>query len=364
MHNSSIQHVIRMRDSYVRHSSSLTTLDIGSYSSTGGYRSIFNGNVGWTYTGVDIRPGPNVDVIMEEAYKIPFPDAYADVIVCGQTFEHVEFFWQLWLEMSRVVKPDGYIFLVTPSTGPIHRYPVDCWRINPDGYAALAKYGGMSMVEVIRGDNVWGDCAGVFSKGVGFKELEERAKGLSRRALRTHFELMRRSTLISKLLYNVCPGAMLRGAEVGVWVGSFLFYLLKISPRMDVVYAIDPYSTQFKSMGEFTQERWDAIFTEAKNRLHEFPVEWIRATSNEAAKKLVDGSLHFVHIDGNHSEEQVFKDITNYEQKLMRGGLICGHDWYLKKPQVGIKSAVEKFLVHNNRKLEVDSAAATWWWYV
>ena len=71
-----------------------------------------------------------------------------DVIISGQAFEHIEFFLLTWLGMVRVLKPRGLVFLIAPSRGPEHRFAVDCWRFYPDGYRALAKYGGLELVEV------------------------------------------------------------------------------------------------------------------------------------------------------------------------------------------------------------------------
>jgi hypothetical protein len=50
--------------------------------------------------------------------------------------------------MSRIVKSGGLIFLLAPSRGPEHRYPVDCWRFYPDGFRALAKWAGIDLLEV------------------------------------------------------------------------------------------------------------------------------------------------------------------------------------------------------------------------
>src|SRR3546814_14106854 len=55
--------------------------------------------------------------------------------------EHSEFFWVLFLEMLRIVKPSGLIYLNVPSNGSFHRYPVDCWRFSPDSGSAHAKWG-------------------------------------------------------------------------------------------------------------------------------------------------------------------------------------------------------------------------------
>ena len=54
--------------------------------------------------------------------------------------EHCEFFWRAFEEVIRVVKDDGFVFLIAPSAGPEHRYPVDCYRFYADAYHALAKY--------------------------------------------------------------------------------------------------------------------------------------------------------------------------------------------------------------------------------
>jgi len=92
-----------------------------------------------------------------------------DVIISGQAFEHIEFFLLTWLGMVRVLKPRGLVFLIAPSRGPEHRFAVDCWRFYPDGYRALAKYGGLELVEVSTdwepspyADSNWGATVGVF----------------------------------------------------------------------------------------------------------------------------------------------------------------------------------------------------------
>jgi len=84
-------------------------------------------------------------------------------------FEHVEFFWLTWLQMVRVLKSNGFIFLIAPSRGPEHRHPVDCWRFYPDSYRALAKFGGLELMEVstdLENDAAgqWGDTVGVYRK--------------------------------------------------------------------------------------------------------------------------------------------------------------------------------------------------------
>lgn len=169
MHSSSLQHVRQLVHQHLIDKPTLNVLDIGSFDVNGSYKSMFARD-GWTYTGVDLTAGPNVDVVLPSPYRLPFPSYSVDVIVSGQAFEHVEFFWLTWLEMARVLKPGGLIFLLAPSRGPEHRYPQDCWRFYPDGYRALATYGDLEMVSVTTDwaehpepDSApWGDTVGVF----------------------------------------------------------------------------------------------------------------------------------------------------------------------------------------------------------
>jgi SAM-dependent methyltransferase len=99
-------------------------------------------------------------------------DGHYDVLISGQAFEHVKFFWLTWMELVRTLKPGGFIFVIAPSRGPEHRFPVDCRRFYPDGYRALAEYGNVDCLEA-RTDwgaypfakgRVWGDTVGAFAK--------------------------------------------------------------------------------------------------------------------------------------------------------------------------------------------------------
>jgi SAM-dependent methyltransferase len=161
----------------------------------GSYKPFFD-QPGWHYTGVDLAAGPNVDVVLSSPYKLPLASHSADVIVSGQAFEHIEYFWLTWLEMARVLKPGGMIFLLAPSRGYEHRHPQDCWRFYPDSYLALANYAGMKLLEVETDwephpdpDSApWGDTVGVF--------LQPRMGLLTR--------LRRR--LMQQIRYRVVPG--------------------------------------------------------------------------------------------------------------------------------------------------------------
>jgi len=103
--------------------------------------------------------------VLDDPYRLPFADGSVDIVLSGQMLEHCEFFWLTFAEMMRVLKPDGYLFLIAPSAGPIHEYPVDCYRFYPDAYRALAKHAGCHLHEVWLDERgPWRDLVGVFAK--------------------------------------------------------------------------------------------------------------------------------------------------------------------------------------------------------
>jgi SAM-dependent methyltransferase len=132
------------------------------------------------YVGIDIRAGKNVDVIMTRPYRIPARSNTADLVISGQVFEHIPFFWASMLEIARVLKPDGYAFITAPSRGHEHS-TYDCWRYYPDGFRAMAAYSALVLREahtdfplkkgrrhdysrIDAGSSYWGDSVGVFQK--------------------------------------------------------------------------------------------------------------------------------------------------------------------------------------------------------
>jgi len=171
MHASSFNHMEDLAGRYLDSGQAMRILDIGSCDVNGSYRPIFE-NPNWRYQGLDLEPGPNVDIVVSSPYSYPLKSNSIDLVVSGQAFEHIEFFWLTWLEIVRVLKPLGLVFLIAPSMGGQHRYPVDCWRFFPDGFKALAKFGGLEALEVTTDwksrpgpeDSDWGDTVGVFRK--------------------------------------------------------------------------------------------------------------------------------------------------------------------------------------------------------
>jgi SAM-dependent methyltransferase len=145
MHKSSLDKMQWFKDTHLtpyanRHA---RVLDVGSYDVNGTYKDILN-DPAWTYVGADLAAGPNVDVVLQSPYKWgELKSSSFDIVVSGQAFEHIEWFWLTMLEIERVLKPGGICCILAPASGYEHKYPVDCWRFYPDGFTAVAKFAKM-----------------------------------------------------------------------------------------------------------------------------------------------------------------------------------------------------------------------------
>lgn len=113
-----------------------TVLDVGSYDVNGTLRPLCR-ELGLVYTGLDVAAGPNVDIIAPDPYRFPFKANHFHHVISASTMEHVGEIWRWIPELVRVLKPGGLLAITTHTSWPLHRYPVDCWRIMPDGMTLL-----------------------------------------------------------------------------------------------------------------------------------------------------------------------------------------------------------------------------------
>ena len=175
MHISALKFGQLFFSTYLESRTGAKIVDVGSLDVNGSLRSLApRAN---TYIGIDFAPGAGVDVVIDNPYKLPFDDNEIDVVVSSSCFEHAEFFWLLFCEIQRILKPDGLCYINAPSNGPFHRYPVDCWRFYPDAGSALQRWANREgynteLLESFVGEQdvaPWNDFVAVFVKDAGFK---------------------------------------------------------------------------------------------------------------------------------------------------------------------------------------------------
>jgi SAM-dependent methyltransferase len=174
MHLSSLQNMQKFVEEFLSNSydQPLKILDIGSTEMGACYRPIFE-KKNWHYVGADLSPGPNVNLVLKTPYAWrEIPSGSIDVLISGQVLEHVEYFWITMLEIARVLRPGGIACLIAPSSGPEHRYPVDCWRFYNDGMIALGRFARLERLKTYTcwddmgdpGSDFWHDSVGVYRK--------------------------------------------------------------------------------------------------------------------------------------------------------------------------------------------------------
>jgi len=170
MHDTAMEIGAAFFNTYLKNGDDLTIVDIGSQDVNGSLRSVAPQNN--KYIGLDFESGKGVDVVITDPYSLPFENESVDVAVSSSCFEHSEFFWLLFNESLRILKPTGLLYINAPSNGWYHRYPVDCWRFYPDSGVALQNWSNRSgyncaLLESfigMRKNELWNDFTAVFVK--------------------------------------------------------------------------------------------------------------------------------------------------------------------------------------------------------
>jgi SAM-dependent methyltransferase len=100
------------------------------------------------YLGVDIKDGPNVDVVAD-AYNLDhrFHPGRFDAALCLHLLEHIARPWLVMKQVDYVLADLGLLYVSVPTIGfPVHNHPGDYWRpteqavreVIMDGYEVLS----------------------------------------------------------------------------------------------------------------------------------------------------------------------------------------------------------------------------------
>jgi Methyltransferase domain len=108
---------------------------------------------GISYTGVDIIPGENVDLVAD-AHDLSAhleADAY-DAMFSISVFEHLAMPWKAVVEVNKILKTGGLVFVATHPTWPAHDRPWDFYRFSKHGMSVLFnKMTGFDVLDVCEG---------------------------------------------------------------------------------------------------------------------------------------------------------------------------------------------------------------------
>lgn len=116
------------------------------------------------HIGVDIEDcfydKSSVDLI-GTAYDVPAPSNSADAIISSQVMEHLDSTQRAFLEIERLLKPEGLLFISSPFLYPIHAEPRDYNRLTEYSLISNLKEHNFELLSMQRIGGFW-YIAGIF----------------------------------------------------------------------------------------------------------------------------------------------------------------------------------------------------------
>lgn len=121
------------------------------------------------WTGTDFQNGLDVDVVADaHTMSKSFPLNHFDGIISVSVFEHIQYPWIAAVEVAKILKPGGRIFIHVPWMFPYHAYPGDYFRYSKEGLRSLFEPVGLKVV----GSDYEAPCVVVCEADPGIQGLE------------------------------------------------------------------------------------------------------------------------------------------------------------------------------------------------
>ncbi len=162
------------------------------------------------------------------------------------------------------------------------------------------------------------------------------------------------------------------GCEIGVHTGLMPARLMKELPIIQRYYVIDPWESYVKYDGQIyrkpgykTANTWDKAIMEFFKNTYKYKhkILLLRMTSIEASSHIEDESLDWVFIDANHQYKYIKENLSLWEPKVKKGGIVSGHDYNNPKEKGkgwGITKAVNEFVPRS----KLNTSPFCVWWYI
>jgi len=117
MHQEQKNYLDKIKQKFPEAFKNRKVLDIGSFDVNGNEKSWFEN---CDFTGLDIGPGPGVDVVCS-AHEYNKPDGTFDTIISCECWEHNPFYRESILNAIRMLKTGGFFIFTCATTGrPVH----------------------------------------------------------------------------------------------------------------------------------------------------------------------------------------------------------------------------------------------------
>lgn len=112
-HKQQADYCVSVKDRLTKFFFHKKVLDVGSYDVNGNNRYLFKD---CDYTGLDVGPGKNVDVVCK-GHEYSVPDSTFDVIISTEAFEHDMYYQKTLKNIVRLLKPGGLFLFTCATTG-------------------------------------------------------------------------------------------------------------------------------------------------------------------------------------------------------------------------------------------------------
>jgi len=90
------------------------------------------------YIGLDMASGTGVDVVGDLSKGLcGLKEGHFDMIICCSVLEHVEKPWVMAQNITRLIKPNGRLYMSVPWVWKYHAYPDDYFRFSWRGIESL-----------------------------------------------------------------------------------------------------------------------------------------------------------------------------------------------------------------------------------
>ena len=136
---------------------------------------------------------------------------------------------------------------------------------------------------------------------------------------------------------TIRPTSEMSIIEIGSYVGEST---LIFADKFKEVISVDPYVNNYDPNDmACSYAPFDKVYYQfLKNTLSIPNIKSIRDTSQNAFSVLNTQQWDMVYIDGIHTLDGVYYDISNYKNIIRPGGFVCGHDfgWGNVKHNLGL----------------------------
>jgi SAM-dependent methyltransferase len=110
------------------------------------HEDLFNNQYA-TYTKTDFQNGVDVDIVADiHTCSNQLGLNKYDGIVCMSVFEHVKRPWIACNELFKILKSNGYVYISTHQTFPLHGYPSDYFRFSVDALKLIMEDAGFTTI--------------------------------------------------------------------------------------------------------------------------------------------------------------------------------------------------------------------------